>query len=162
MLVLSCIGLDGVLAYAVTRRTSKIGIRMALGATKSQTIWMILQEALLLTVGGIVLGIAPVVARDASILRRRFGASESALQVDQDQVRVFLDAIEQDLLAVGGDVEALQQSARLETGKLAALTSLEIEQPEIESAKFTLHHHNAATVWEKTESVAAHADPGGG
>ena len=61
-LVLSCIGLYGVLTYAVARRTSEIGIRMALGATKSQTIWLILREALFLTMGGIALGIVPVLA----------------------------------------------------------------------------------------------------
>jgi predicted permease len=60
--VLSCIGLYGVLTYAVTRRTSEIGIRLALGATKSQMIWLILREALLLTIGGIALGVAPVLA----------------------------------------------------------------------------------------------------
>ena len=60
--LLSCIGLYGVLAYAVTRRTSEIGIRMALGATKSRMIWLILREALLLTAVGIALGIVPVLA----------------------------------------------------------------------------------------------------
>jgi predicted permease len=60
-LVLACIGLYGILAYAVTRRTSEIGIRMALGATKREMIWLILREAMALTISGIVLGTPAVV-----------------------------------------------------------------------------------------------------
>jgi len=61
-LVLACIGLYGILAYAVTRRTNEIGIRMALGATQRGMIWLILREALTLAGSGIVIGLPAVLA----------------------------------------------------------------------------------------------------
>jgi ABC-type antimicrobial peptide transport system permease subunit len=56
--VLACVGLYGVLAFAVTRRTQEIGIRMALGATRPAVIWLVLREAVVLAVAGIVAGFA--------------------------------------------------------------------------------------------------------
>ncbi|HLK66361.1 MAG TPA: ABC transporter permease [Bryobacteraceae bacterium] len=61
-LILACIGLYGVLAYGVTRRTGEIGIRMALGATRGEMVGMVLKEAIRLAAIGIVLGIPPVLA----------------------------------------------------------------------------------------------------
>jgi predicted permease len=59
---LACIGLYGILAYAVTRRTNEIGIRMALGATRSEMVWLILRQAIALAVSGMILGIPAIFA----------------------------------------------------------------------------------------------------
>ena len=59
-LVMACVGLYGTLAYAVARRTGEIGIRMALGAMRSNIIWMIIWEVLVLAGIGLIVGLAAV------------------------------------------------------------------------------------------------------
>ena len=54
---LAALGLYGLLAYNVTRRTNEIGIRMALGATKSDMSRMVLRGALRLVCAGLVIGV---------------------------------------------------------------------------------------------------------
>jgi ABC-type antimicrobial peptide transport system permease subunit len=56
-LLLACLGLYGLMAYTVSRRTSEIGIRLALGAQRGDICWMTLRETLGLTLAGAVLGI---------------------------------------------------------------------------------------------------------
>jgi macrolide transport system ATP-binding/permease protein len=55
--VLACVGLYGLMAYAVNRRTNEIGLRMALGARREQIAGMILAESLLLVLTGLAIGV---------------------------------------------------------------------------------------------------------
>jgi ABC-type antimicrobial peptide transport system permease subunit len=66
-LALSAIGLYALLAYAVTRRTPEIGVRMALGADRSAVAWMILKQSLVLAAVGLLLGTAGAAAGTRAI-----------------------------------------------------------------------------------------------
>jgi predicted permease len=61
-MLLTSIGLYGILAYAVTRRTGEIGVRMALGAQRHNVIWLVLRETLGHVAAGIAVGIVAVLA----------------------------------------------------------------------------------------------------
>ena len=56
-LALGIIGIYGVISYTVSQRTREIGIRLALGAQKSELKWMFVRAALLLTAAGIAIGV---------------------------------------------------------------------------------------------------------
>jgi len=72
-LTLACVGLYGTLSYAVARRTNEIGIRMAIGAERSSIVRMVLREALLLALLGIVVGIPAALAASRLISSMLYG-----------------------------------------------------------------------------------------
>ncbi len=61
-LLLAAIGLYGVMAYAVARRTKEIGIRMALGAQPGRVRWMVMRDTLWLVLIGVLIGVPTALA----------------------------------------------------------------------------------------------------
>jgi len=60
-LLLASIGIYGVLSYAVARRTSEVGLRMALGAPRSNVLWLVMREVLGLMAIGLAIGVPAAV-----------------------------------------------------------------------------------------------------
>jgi predicted permease len=61
-LVLACVGLYGITSYSVAGRTREIGVRMALGAKRTDVLWLVLREALWLVAAGVVVGVPVAIA----------------------------------------------------------------------------------------------------
>jgi predicted permease len=74
-LLLACIGIYGLISYAVARRTAEMGIRMALGARQASVMWLVLREALILVVIGLGAGISLIFAAARLVTGLLFGVS---------------------------------------------------------------------------------------
>ena len=74
-LLLGIIGIYGVISYGVSQRTREIGIRLALGAPKSELKWMFVRSALLLTAVGVAIGVGTAAALMQLMKSLLFGIS---------------------------------------------------------------------------------------
>jgi len=74
-LLLSVIGLYGLMAYSVSQRVHEIGIRMTLGAQKRDVMWMIVGQGMLLTLLGVGIGSAAAVLLTKLLVRFLYGVS---------------------------------------------------------------------------------------
>jgi ABC-type antimicrobial peptide transport system permease subunit len=74
-LLLAALGLYGVMANAVARRTREIGVRMALGAQARNVLWLVLRETLFLVAIGIAIGLPVALAATRLIKGFLFGLS---------------------------------------------------------------------------------------
>ena len=89
-LVLATIGLTGVTSYAVARRRSEIGIRMALGAKRPHVLWLVLREGTFLVVTGAVLGAAGA-----------FAVARALSALDPDLAQILGNYVGDQVLLVG-------------------------------------------------------------
>jgi putative ABC transport system permease protein len=72
---LAVIGVYSVLAYLVSQRTKEIGLRLAIGASPSGVIWLVVREGMLLTTVGLTAGLAGALAADRWIHSLLFGVT---------------------------------------------------------------------------------------
>jgi predicted permease len=71
--VLACIGLYGVMAFAVARRTKELGVRLALGAQPAVVIWLVMKEVLLLLAVGLAVGAPAGIALGRVVSTQLYG-----------------------------------------------------------------------------------------
>jgi predicted permease len=103
--LLAAIGLYGVMAFVVTRRTKEMGVRMALGAHPSTVIWLVMKEVLLLLVLGLAIGLP------AALGLGRFVASQLyAIKASDPTIAVVTVTILFVVAAVAGLIPAHRAS----------------------------------------------------
>ncbi len=83
--LLSAVGLYGIMAYAATRRSNEIAIRMALGAERRDVVWMMLSQAGRLLGIGVCIGILAALALGQSVLALLFGIGPARRRDDSSR-----------------------------------------------------------------------------
>jgi ABC-type antimicrobial peptide transport system permease subunit len=71
--LLACIGLYGVMAFAVARRTKELGVRLALGAQPVALLWLVMKEVLLLLAIGLAVGAPAGIALGRFVSTQLYG-----------------------------------------------------------------------------------------
>jgi ABC-type antimicrobial peptide transport system permease subunit len=109
--LMAAVGLYGVLAYSTTQRTSEIGIRMALGATRASVVRMVLFEVLWLA------GISIAITLPASLLLMRAVRSQLYGISSSDPLTLGLMTLLVTLVALASAMLPARRAARVEPMK---------------------------------------------
>ena len=115
-LLLACVGIYGVVAYFVAQRTQEIGVRMALGATRSQIAGLFLRRAMVPTVAGAAAGTGFALAAGRLLSSQLYG-------VQVDDPRIYAASA----LALLIPVLAAAMGAALRAARMNPLDALRIE-----------------------------------
>ena len=110
-LVLSLVGVYGVLSFVTSQRTQEIGIRMALGAGRMQVMWMVLRQAFVLALLGVAAGLP------LAFFAGRF-AKDQLVQTSQYDLIALLAAVSiPPLLAVAGTLLPARRAAAIDPAR---------------------------------------------
>jgi len=104
-LLLASVGLYGVMAYTVARRTREMGIRLALGAIPSGVLWQVLRETLALVFVGVLIGVPIAIAATQLVRSMLFG-----LELVDPVALAFASVVLVAVAALAGLVPALRAS----------------------------------------------------
>ncbi len=91
-LVIACVGLYGTMSYTVARRTSEIGIRIALGAQRRAVVWMVLRDVLVQAALGLAISVPVAIVMAKSIESLLFGVRPNDPQALTAAVTILLSA----------------------------------------------------------------------
>jgi predicted permease len=107
-LMLACIGLHGVTSYAVARRTSEIGVRLALGAQRGQVLWLVLRQVVVLAAIGLAVGLPVAAAASRAVRALLFGVEPA------DPWSLAAGALAMLAVALGAGYLPARRAARLD------------------------------------------------
>jgi len=107
-LLIASIGLNGVTSYAVTRRTSEIGVRLAVGARPGQILWLVLRQVVVLAGIGLAIGVPVSLAAARVVESLLYGVAPSSPTVIAAAATVML------AVAVGAGLAPALRAARLD------------------------------------------------
>ena len=107
-LALACVGLYGVVAQAVARRTSEIGVRLALGARPQYVLWMILRDTLALVAAGLAVGVPAAYAAGRLVASQLYGLNGA------DPFSVAFAASVMTIVAVTAGLVPARRAARVD------------------------------------------------
>ncbi len=113
--LLAVIGLYGVMAYTVARRTREIGIRMALGAFQGDVIWMVMREVLVLVSAGLAAGLAGAFVLAKLVQTQLYGVT------GHDPVTVILAALGLAAVACAAGYIPAVRASRIDAMRALAL-----------------------------------------
>src|SRR5262249_7760628 len=91
-LLIASVGLYGTMSYTVARRTSEIGIRMALGARDGAVIWMVFRSVLALAIAGLAIGVPAAMGTSKLVESFLFGMKADDVRTMALAVAILLAA----------------------------------------------------------------------
>ncbi|HYK38079.1 ABC transporter permease [Alloacidobacterium sp.] len=110
-LLLSLVGVYGVLSFVTSQRTQEIGIRMALGANRGNVMWMVLRQACMLALLGVAIGLP------LAFFAGRFAKDELIRTSQHDPVTLIIAICILPLLAVAGTLLPARRAAAIDPAK---------------------------------------------
>jgi putative ABC transport system permease protein len=110
-LVLSLVGIYGVLSFVTSQRTQEIGIRMALGSGRGRVMWMVLRQACMLAVLGVAVGLP------LALFAGRFAKDELVQTSQHDPIALIAAICVLPLLAVAGTLLPARRAAAIDPVK---------------------------------------------